>query len=400
MCHPRILERNRPRSELEESRASRRLSGSCSTGCRHLRTAGCVQHILFYGNWSVAGQAEDSAAANRRVLFQWFSGLGFADVNDAPFVRFPGSTLLETDKPPQIVFAHGFLLKDEKESWKILTFGLETRAVAKHVPLKRGSRSPPGIAKRSIWLHLPPPPFRLSGNESRPLTDPINKFSEPTKVFVLAWACWRKGLDQEATALFDCAARADSKTHDPAARAFVNSSADSPWSLANDQFTQIQLDLAYRQGSGKKLASARGPGTAGRKDRRGLPGNRGCLSSPGHGRDAQENGRRRSPARRFRKKEEDSSPSTLARQEQIAELIFQLREQGRDSGGTMRTAPPTSFRMSSIWGRKTPVRRTCFSISATTRYPNSSRPWATIGCPGPLLFRGPSMPGLSEGGGS
>jgi hypothetical protein len=77
----------------------------------------------------------------RVKVLEWFSTLGFPDVRNAQFVRFPSSASQSRGEAPECQFGHGFLLTEDNQEWTILTVGLEQRAVAKQPPFREISTS-------------------------------------------------------------------------------------------------------------------------------------------------------------------------------------------------------------------------------------------------------------------
>jgi hypothetical protein len=70
-------------------------------------------------------------AADRVRLFEWFSTLGFPDVKNARFVRYPHGF---DGKPLKVEFEHGFLIGESKDEWTVLTCDIELEQVTKRPP--------------------------------------------------------------------------------------------------------------------------------------------------------------------------------------------------------------------------------------------------------------------------
>jgi hypothetical protein len=147
------------------------------------------------------------SAAERVKLFEWFSTLGIPDVKHAKFVRYPASESQLRGMPSDVSYGHGFLLDENKNEWTILSFGLKKSPREKKPYF---SATPPGkwaceeqelAAFANTILASPAKPKSAIDSESNG-----GDRLKTTKVFFLAWACWREGLDEQAAKLFDLAA--------------------------------------------------------------------------------------------------------------------------------------------------------------------------------------------------
>jgi hypothetical protein len=148
-------------------------------------TAACL--VLGCHIDACRAQSRPTSASERLQVFQWFSGVGFPDVKNAKFVRRP-------DGRDQ----HGFVLGENKQAWTVVTVGLVSRTVERQQRLWGG---------RTVDLNCVPEDFAAFVNTASrerlngygPLDDEFEYgLSKATKRFVIAWICWRRGLDEQA----------------------------------------------------------------------------------------------------------------------------------------------------------------------------------------------------------
>lgn len=148
-----------------------------------------------------AGAGVDSEAA---ADFKWFSGLGFPDVADCPYVRITSGSweLMRSARVPDDCH-DGFLLASSGQAPHFLTLNLtelpltnsaaetneDQRIEYTALDLKSEARRALEIAQSLPTNYDAVPSF------GRPLTD-------QTETFVLAWACWRHGLNEQAAELY------------------------------------------------------------------------------------------------------------------------------------------------------------------------------------------------------
>jgi hypothetical protein len=143
--------------------------------------------------------------------FAWFGALGFPDVRGCPFVRvatgewsqFPG-------KPPTNSYVHGFLLGRKGDDFTVLTVSLQTEVFHKTPP---GTPAHQRVGYESLDLGEEAAALVRSGD-----TDPYddqrggwpprrNRLDSRARLFVLAWACWRNELSGPAAGLHALADR-------------------------------------------------------------------------------------------------------------------------------------------------------------------------------------------------
>jgi hypothetical protein len=284
--------------------------------------AACV--LLCSGTDSLA-QHPSASPAERLEAFQWFSGLGLPDIKDARFVR------LRADGSQ-----HGFLVRETKEARTVLTLGLMTQTIEK----ARGSNNNKNksCVPEDFALFVKTVP-RNPREVNRPLGDEFEYgASKPRKLFVIAWMCWRRGLEQPAVEWFDRAV--ESLTEAPRKNApqknekLANEepATSSPiqrlrWlvasELAREELDRVQSDIRNpRVGRADVLQrlirlDGRYPGVpaAARAKTMAIALKRMVGEDREHA----------------QREKQDPPFARRSRQSQIADLIFQLREQGGQS---------------------------------------------------------------------
>jgi hypothetical protein len=289
-----------------------------------IASAACV--FLWCGIDSCRAQAQVPSAADRLEAFQWFTGLGFPDIKSAKFVGLRDGS-----------GKHGFLLGENEEAWSVLTVGLVTKTIKK----ARGSAANDSKATcvpedfAAFVKTVVHDPWAVDG----PLG---NEFeygaSKETQLFVIAWMCRRRGLEQPAADWFQRAIEAmDEAPANKQARAGETSEKGRlettsaarrlRWrvaaELACQELDRVQRDLRDPQvGRAEVLErlirlDGRYPGVpaAGRAQAMAIALKRMVREDREHA-----------------EREKKSQPFVRRpRQGQIAELIFQLREQGGES---------------------------------------------------------------------
>ncbi len=137
-------------------------------------------------------------AAERRQAFAWADTLGWPDVKQRKFVRVatgePGGDKVN----PTISYDYGFLIEDREGSFKVFTVGwLRTREY---------ERTPPRTPPHKRVDHEPADLDEYAGSalKDRNLLDGGYRPGQ-NSFFFLAWACSRRGLDRRAAELYDFA---------------------------------------------------------------------------------------------------------------------------------------------------------------------------------------------------
>ena len=151
-----------------------------------------------------------SSAEQRAKTFEWFNTLGFPDVKDLKFVRV---TTGETDyvgKTPQPRIVHGFLIHAANDHFKVFTDATEISDY-KRAPATASDK--PGVDYQAddLLKYAEATLKSLRNPEAERLPSGLfpehdNSVSRATEGFVVSWACWRKGHDKLAAELFNQAA--------------------------------------------------------------------------------------------------------------------------------------------------------------------------------------------------
>jgi len=140
-------------------------------------------------------------AAEQVRLFEWFSTLGFPDVKHARFVRYPHSL---DGEPLKVHFEHGFVVGESKDEWSVLTCDIKREQVPKKpwFPLIRPAdwtchaEDLAAFAKATLASQA-----KLATEDSE-----VGRgwwHSRTSRLFFLGWACSRQGLDEPAAKLFE-----------------------------------------------------------------------------------------------------------------------------------------------------------------------------------------------------
>jgi hypothetical protein len=269
-----------------------------------------------------ADQSYATSREERVQAFKWFSTLGFTDVKDRKCVRVAtGESYQRGDAPPRNSYVLGFLLRDKEGGFTVQTLSLVEETFKKTPP---GTPDEERVSFEVKDLKAAGEAYLKSLRASA--TDPERDESpyldflprRQTKTFVLAWACWRNGLDDLAAALFDEAGKM------PAGHGL---NADLP--PTERLQTLVAEDLAntemWRAGSAFDEPSVSRRQLLERFER-----------IVKHYPDSEHHPKAKDYAALLRRmiKEDDEHLKTaskpfdkLSRQEQIAELVFQLRDQ-------------------------------------------------------------------------
>jgi hypothetical protein len=150
-----------------------------------------------------------STAKERAKVFTWFGTLGFPDVKGCKLVRVAtGDWYISGDNPSRNTYLLGFVLEEKGKSFSVLTLGLTTRKFRWTPP---GTSADQRVGYEKLPLAKTAVDYLQALRGGPPVEDPGLKrlranLSARAEVFVLAWACWRHGLNREAAALYDHAA--------------------------------------------------------------------------------------------------------------------------------------------------------------------------------------------------
>lgn len=156
---------------------------------------------------AVAGWRHHSQrlTAEARADFEWFQGLGFPDVQGRPFERVAtGRWAQYSGRPPSNTYENAFLLGTNTNSFKVLTVELSVETFT-NTAASTPEHQRIGFAALDLQ--------DTARAEIKRLEQPVTRqvffshfglpLSEQTETFVLAWACWRNGLDREAQGLYE-----------------------------------------------------------------------------------------------------------------------------------------------------------------------------------------------------
>jgi hypothetical protein len=170
-----------------------------------------VFFIATRGVGQKGGEKDDPLVANeRRAAFAWMTGLGYPDTKDLKFVLVAtGDWVQYGNKDPENRFQYGFLMEEKGASFKILSLNLEAQT------FEKTPANMPAYKKVDFEvLELGKEALTLLKNlqdeakkEMKPGLRMGNIFGpslwERTEVFLLAWACSQRGLDDAAAKLYN-----------------------------------------------------------------------------------------------------------------------------------------------------------------------------------------------------
>ena len=165
--------------------------------------------VLAACPWVETQAAESPVAPEARADFAWFSGLGFPDVKSARFVRvtirwvFSSGAASQTSQTNQFL---GFLLSTDSGSVKVLDMELSQKTLTNHTSqasVKQTSQFEKIEFKQWADQFLD---YQEKPREPDVEAELWRRFgervTERSQIFVLAWACWRQGLEDEAQRLY------------------------------------------------------------------------------------------------------------------------------------------------------------------------------------------------------
>jgi hypothetical protein len=155
-----------------------------------------------------AARPATATAEEPAAVFAWFDTLGFPDVKDKPFVRVAtGQQTQSGGGGPRNTYVPGFLTEENADSFTYISLSLAPRTLRKtpaHAPEHESVGFEPVDLARYARSRLE------SLRSSAAREDGERRFWEigygrRTETFVLAWACWRNGLEDAAHELFELA---------------------------------------------------------------------------------------------------------------------------------------------------------------------------------------------------
>lgn len=159
----------------------------------------------------LAAAEPNPAAKERSEDFAWFSGLGYPDVKDFPLVRVAtGLWSKSGDEPPKNRYVHGFLLGQGGDKFTVMYLDLATDTLTKSAPEAKEHervgyelKSLPEFAAEYLQ-ELGERANAKPGEWPRRFGETIAQRAE---IFVLAWGCSRQGHDDAAADLYFQVAR-------------------------------------------------------------------------------------------------------------------------------------------------------------------------------------------------
>lgn len=141
----------------------------------------------------------------RDETFAWFGTLGYPDLKDAPLARVEWGWIQEPGKPREVVYGHGFLLDEE-----LLTVVTPALSTVRFQEWKGVDGRPTRPDYELVDLE-PLVDHFLETNTAPRFGDrfPLHgeQLSFRGELFVLAWVCHRKGEAELAARLYDRAAK-------------------------------------------------------------------------------------------------------------------------------------------------------------------------------------------------
>lgn len=155
-------------------------------------------------------------SSKARADFEWFSTLGFPDVKGCPCVRLEnGGSWTAKGEPVRIEHIIAFVIATNAGTLKLFTADLSDSIVT-NASLPKEKMS----SRAFEWVNLGEQArAQIQEIQGRPPKedDPFRHFNptseERAEVFVLAWACWRQGMVQEAQRLYDEAQKIPARLH-------------------------------------------------------------------------------------------------------------------------------------------------------------------------------------------
>ena len=150
-----------------------------------------------------------------RADFEWFSTLGFPDVQNCPCVQLEnGGHWSSSGKPESIEHIHAFVLATNAGKLKLFVTDLSIRTVT-NADLPKGTTYCDHFDRVNLRDAAQTEIVALQHRPAK--ADPFAHFSqvseERAEVFVLAWACWRQGLLPEAQQLYQQAKKLPPRIH-------------------------------------------------------------------------------------------------------------------------------------------------------------------------------------------
>lgn len=163
--------------------------------------------VLAAGLPSRTGAATGGLTPEAKADFEWFSGLGFPEVKSASLVRVAtGRWSHSGPEPPQNSYLLGFLLATNGNRFTTLDLDLSrhtfTNSAAGTAEHQRVGFERIGLKERAATFldyYEKPRERDVEADLWRRFGERV---TERSQVFVLAWACWGQGLEEEAGRLW------------------------------------------------------------------------------------------------------------------------------------------------------------------------------------------------------
>lgn len=259
------------------------------------------------------------SSEERSATFRWFPSLGYPDVKGRKFVCVSQNRPWHKANGPSDK-TYGFLIEDDGNRIRVITLDLSTQTFFRNPPglIRPGSAAYEAVDLAVFAADCLKQLRTHSENEVAELMSRLQiGLGRRAHVFVLAWACSRNGLDKMAAELFDAAAAmpgdfgADvEKTAKRPLRALVAAE------LAHFEMWRAVLSFGDPNVSRASLL----------KDFERIDKN--FPDSEHHQRALQTVSLLRQMVKEDREHAATSQPfERLSKQQQVAELIFQLRDQ-------------------------------------------------------------------------
>ncbi len=148
----------------------------------------------------------DPMTRQARAFFEWFNSLLHPDLKGCPYVRVAtGEWGRIGDEPARQIFTEAFLLETNDSSFSVFALDLLERTFTLTNPTINEQFTRPefevlGLSGRvkEVLVAFRNPPSKE--DERRRFGSLL---TDPSEVFTLAWACWRKGMDSDAQRLYE-----------------------------------------------------------------------------------------------------------------------------------------------------------------------------------------------------
>ncbi|HVC92304.1 MAG TPA: hypothetical protein VND64_01375 [Pirellulales bacterium] len=155
----------------------------------------------------VAAEPVAQLSQEEQTAFDWFTTLGFPDVKRAKFVHVATGRLSQHgDDEPENHYLDGFLLEDRDDCFTVFTLSLTEDVFQKtrdHAPAHERVTYEVQDLKEGVVQYLNPRDEHAETEGSEVFWRRLlARLRSRTEVFVLAWACSRNSLNGEAHDLF------------------------------------------------------------------------------------------------------------------------------------------------------------------------------------------------------